>query len=233
MLFAKVPHFLADKLPITRPYSEIEAWYHFAMETYIGKEHSEREYARMWSWGRDKAVRFIKEIRNKISDDSLSFPINCDQPTTSQLPAKHQPLESLKNSQLQDSTSQQPASDQPNTSQLYIRENKREQTLSLFSIWNEVVSGTPLPSAKKFSQSRQNKCATRMKERSFEEWRELFQRMTTIPFLCGDNDRKWNADFDWIISNEENAVKVLEGKYRNKGGRAAGNDNRYSMFAGA
>lgn len=233
MLFAKVPHFLADKLPNNRPWSEVEAWYYFAKETYVGNEHSEREYARMWSWGRDKAVRFIKEMRNKISADSLSIPINYDQPTTSQQPAKDQPQEPLKNKHLQHTTSQQPASNQPTTSQLYIRENKKEQSLSLFDLWNEVVTGV-LPTVRKpVSKDRQSKCAARLKERSFPEWEEIFRIMITIPFLCGSNDRGWKADFDWIISNDGNAGKVLEGKYKNASGRTVDNGNRYSMFAGA
>jgi len=33
----------------------------------------------------------------------------------------------------------------------------------------------------------------------------------------GENDRQWVADFDWIIKNDTNWVKVMEGKYDNKG----------------
>ena len=39
--------------------------------------------------------------------------------------------------------------------------------------------------------------------------------MTEIPFLEGQNDRGWVATFDWIIANDNNAVKVLEGNYPN------------------
>ena len=233
MLFAKVPHFLADNLPTDRPFTRLEAWFQYDMDTFIGKGRSDREYSRMWSWGRDKVARFISEIRQKSEDDSSSFIIKNDQPKVSQTPANDQPPEPLKNSMLRVETSHLPASDQPKTSRLYIRENKREQSTTLFSLWNEAVEGTPLPSARTFSKVRKDKCTNRLKERSFSEWEELFRRMTTIPFLCGDNDRKWNADFDWIISNEENAVKVLEGKYEDKGNRAMSSGNRYSMFAGA
>lgn len=35
-------------------------------------------------------------------------------------------------------------------------------------------------------------------------------------FLRGKNDRGWKMDFDWLISNDTNWVKVMEGKYDNK-----------------
>jgi hypothetical protein len=74
-----------------------------------------------------------------------------------------------------------------------------------------------------------------MKERSLQEWQEIFRIMIATPFLCGSNDRDWKADFDWIIANDGNAGKVLEGKYKNVGGRAvSGSDTRYTaIFAGA
>lgn len=117
MLFAKVPHFLADELPTDRPYTRMEAWFQCDMDTFLGKERSDREYSRMWSWGRDKVARFINEYRNKSEVDSLSFVIKNDQPNTSQLPAKDQPVKPLKNSTLPIDTSQTPAIDQPKTSQ--------------------------------------------------------------------------------------------------------------------
>ncbi len=40
----------------------------------------------------------------------------------------------------------------------------------------------------------------------------MFTQMAASPFLCGENDRRWVADFDWIVK-PGNAEKVLEGKY--------------------
>ena len=34
------------------------------------------------------------------------------------------------------------------------------------------------------------------------------------PFLKGVNKRGWKVDFDWLIANDTNYVKVLEGKYK-------------------
>ena len=32
-------------------------------------------------------------------------------------------------------------------------------------------------------------------------------------FLKGKNDCNWKMDFDWLIANDTNIVKILEGKY--------------------
>jgi len=44
----------------------------------------------------------------------------------------------------------------------------------------------------------------------------LFRKTEESDFLKGKNDRGWKADFEWLMKNETNAVKVLEGKYANK-----------------
>ena len=45
-----------------------------------------------------------------------------------------------------------------------------------------------------------------------DEMTEVFEKVGKSRFLNGDNDRKWKADFDWIIK-PANRVKILEGKY--------------------
>lgn len=234
MLFAKVPHHLSEELPKDRPYTRLEAWFQYDMDTYILKERTEREYSRMWLWSRGKVARFINEVRNKSEAETLPFVAQNDEPNTGQRQAKSEPQEPLKNSMLPHVTSQRRASDGPKAGQLFIRESKREESLSLFDLWNETVTGI-LPTVRKpVSKDRQKKCDIRLKERSFPEWEEIFRLIITTPFLCGNNDRGWKADFDWITSNDGNAGKVLEGKYKNAGGRAGNNDNRYAaIFAGA
>ena len=47
-----------------------------------------------------------------------------------------------------------------------------------------------------------------------EQLDEAFRRAQASSFCVGQNDRHWKADFDWLL-NENNLVKVLEGKYDN------------------
>jgi len=43
-----------------------------------------------------------------------------------------------------------------------------------------------------------------------------FTKLETSDFCKGNNDRRWRASFDWIMANDTNIVKVLEGKYDNR-----------------
>lgn len=104
---------------------------------------------------------------------------------------------------------------------------------SLFNLWNEVIDN---PKATVMNKTRDSKCRLRLRERPLDAWREIFRTIATTPFLCGDNDRGWRADFDWIISNDTNALKVMEGKYEKaqkvhpqKGGYTQ-DDYRKSIF---
>src|SRR5436853_3595256 len=52
---------------------------------------------------------------------------------------------------------------------------------------------------------------------SFErDFTEAVRKAAQTPFLCGDNDSGWKANFDWLISNDTNHIAVLEGKYDGK-----------------
>jgi len=45
-----------------------------------------------------------------------------------------------------------------------------------------------------------------------EEWRAYCQQIRSLPFLLGDSDRAWRADFDWAI-RPKSVLAVREGKY--------------------
>jgi hypothetical protein len=233
MFFAKVPHCFIDDLPTDRPFTRLEAVFMYEVDRFNSKERTKREYAKTWSWSPGKVIRFITEIGNTDSEESLSISIKTDGTATEQSRNTDGTAKELKNSRLQGVMEQRRNSDGTEPEHVFIKREKREESLSLFDLWNQVVEGTPLPSARSFSGERQKKCKARIKERSLQEWGEVFRLMIVTPFLCGQNDRGWKADFDWITANDANAGKILEGKYKNAGGRAVTSDNRYAMFAGA
>lgn len=84
-------------------------------------------------------------------------------------------------------------------------------------MWNDKC-GTDSEISKviKLTSSRQTKCRARIKNLTLtpEKWQGVLDNMYASPFLTGKNDRKWVANFDWIIRNDENIVKVVEGSYR-------------------
>jgi len=74
-------------------------------------------------------------------------------------------------------------------------------------------------SIRTISTKRKEHIRARWKQHNYklEVFEELFNKAEGSHFLKGQNDRKWKADFDWLI-NDNNMTKVLEGKYENKGG---------------
>lgn len=100
----------------------------------------------------------------------------------------------------------------------------------LLDLWNTHAKASKgLVPAKELSRDRLEKCRLRIKDRPLDEWAKIFSRMAKTPFLNGVNDRRWRASFDWILANEGNAVKVLEGKYDDgKGGpNGASSESEY------
>ncbi len=51
--------------------------------------------------------------------------------------------------------------------------------------------------------------------------REAVRRAAATPFLTGAGPAGWRANFDWIVANDTNYLKVLEGRYDS--GAGAGN----------
>jgi hypothetical protein len=97
------------------------------------------------------------------------------------------------------------------------KEPSEDLALRVVEIWNENC-GERLPTAKKLSATRRQKVRTRCSEaentESFlAEFTQAVKRCATTPFLFGANDRRWTADLDWLLENDKNLLRVLEGKY--------------------
>ena len=88
---------------------------------------------------------------------------------------------------------------------------------AIASLWNEVCGNT-LPKVTKLTASRRTHVRARLREkgRDLDWWRAYLGRIIASPFLIGENDRGWKADFDWATSSEDNVTKVLEGRYDRK-----------------
>lgn len=78
-----------------------------------------------------------------------------------------------------------------------------------------------LPKIKKLNKWRCNKIVVRLGEMDdgIRTMQDVFEKIALSPFLTGKNERKWCADLDWVIKNDSNWVKVMEGKYDEKNAR--------------
>lgn len=88
----------------------------------------------------------------------------------------------------------------------------------LVDAWNESTH-PPLPRCREITKERRRKIQARMQQRpELADWRAIFSRVQASAFCRGevawrDGKASWLADFDWIIANDTNPAKVVEGKY--------------------
>ena len=64
------------------------------------------------------------------------------------------------------------------------------------------------------TKTRSDKIKKLLKQFSFDEIKEVFEKANSCDFLQGKNEQAWTATFDWLIEID-NFVKVKEGNYDN------------------
>lgn len=83
-----------------------------------------------------------------------------------------------------------------------------------FSGWNLLCEKIPaLSKLNHITESRRKLLKRRFGQETFRGIDLLFEKIAAQKFLHGDNDRGWKISFDWLIKNDINHIKVLEGKY--------------------
>lgn len=84
----------------------------------------------------------------------------------------------------------------------------------ILEAWERVCVPRGLAAVREFTETRRKKLGLRVREHpSFEWWDELFRRIAASGFLLGNGTKGWKVSFDWLIDNDTNVVKVLEGRY--------------------
>ena len=87
---------------------------------------------------------------------------------------------------------------------------RAEQVRDLFN-----SACAPLPRLMFLTKSRREKIGALLDSYSMEDIRQGFHKAGKSSFLSGGNDRRWKADFDWLV-DVDNFAKLLEGKYDDK-----------------
>jgi hypothetical protein len=79
--------------------------------------------------------------------------------------------------------------------------------------WNEIAAPLSLPICQKVTNRRRKLIQLRLRDAGgIDGFRAALAKIRGSPFLCGDNDRGWRADIDFILQ-ESSFVKLVEGKY--------------------
>jgi len=87
---------------------------------------------------------------------------------------------------------------------------------ALAEIWEQERG--PLSEMRGLTPERIARCRERIRNAAdaaqfVAEFREAVRRAAATPFLCGEGPGGWRANFDWIVANDTNYLKVLEGRY--------------------
>lgn len=90
---------------------------------------------------------------------------------------------------------------------------EREERETLLDRWNAVASQLHLPEIKGLSQKRVGKLKLRTADTKFD-FDKILEAVKESTWAHGNNDRGWKISFDFIIENDTNYLKVLEGKYK-------------------
>lgn len=71
------------------------------------------------------------------------------------------------------------------------------------------------PSVRSLSEARKKAIKARLNTYTLEQFKAMFEMAEASPFLKGQGDRNWRANFDWLIK-DSNFAKVLDGNYSDK-----------------
>jgi hypothetical protein len=93
----------------------------------------------------------------------------------------------------------------------FIRKHKPTFINPYLDLWNIFASERKLPQVRDLTLSRKRKFHVRIRENGFD-FIELLRKAAQSEFVLTSN---WFT-FDWILENDKNFLKVLEGNYDNK-----------------
>ncbi len=97
---------------------------------------------------------------------------------------------------------------------------KYKEEEKIFLRWNEFAGLNGLAQVKATTDKRLAKVAKRLSEPMWD-FEKILTHISTSDFLLGKSS-KWKVTFDFIIENENNYLKILEGNYNGTGTTPSG-----------
>ena len=99
-------------------------------------------------------------------------------------------------------------------------EKRQSVVQEFFAYWN---SKENLQKVRSLTPKRAMQLKKRLSEGHFESnWQAVIDKISDSSFCTGENSNGWKVSFDWIIKNQDNYTKVLEGNYDNRKAVPAG-----------
>jgi hypothetical protein len=185
--------------------------------------------------GSDQEGNREKQIHTQVLQSEKSV---CE-PATNASEQKQKLFEENANANSEDKTESKSNSLQTNASKTKNTPSALQTSPSpetLREIWQQERG--PLSEVRELSPEREVRCRERISHarskgkniaQFLADFREAVARSAATPFLCGEGPGGWSANFDWLILNDTNYLKVIEGRYDS----GAGNFARAASAIGA
>lgn len=218
-----------------RVFSEFEAWLDLYASARYKKEpgkvmigmneytcnygqtlRSMQTWADRWNWTRSKVRRFLAHLQACHKIDHVS-----EQKTTRITILGYG-----------GSDTKRPLNDQHIDHQTTTKEERKKEERMDYKNnptvvddpaewWNKVATEFGLPKVVKLSDDRRHRWNIRASEGMVDKLSDLVEKIRESDFLSGRSDSHWRPSFDWLVMNEKNWLKVLEGNYDNRNGSAS------------
>lgn len=184
--------------------------------------HSLRFMATAWGWSTNKVKRFLNQLENesmltqkRIQQITQLTICNYDDYQGSRIQQRIQQKNSSETAEKQQKN--EIKKEKKVKKEKNIKYNGKINPKILYEIYRE--ENKYLPDVIAFTDKRKEKCRLRLNhfyddsDNYLKKFREAIQKTQLTPFLIGKNNTGWRASFDWFIENDENMLKVIEGKY--------------------
>ena len=90
---------------------------------------------------------------------------------------------------------------------------KKVDCKEIIDLFNSIC--VSFPSVRSLSETRKKAIKARLNTYTVEQFKTMFEMAEASPFLKGQNNRNWQANFDWLIK-DSNFAKVIDGNYSYK-----------------
>jgi uncharacterized protein YdaU (DUF1376 family) len=198
------------------------AWVHPRLERERKtQEDFKEERKRSGRRGAERRWSKVENAENSADNGSpMAEPLQSHSSPTQEPMAKHASSSSSSSSSSSNNTEEANASSssadadiagvEPPANAREFSEWKQE----VIKAWNTTMSLPPFAKVSRITSERDKHLRARFGERDFRErYPDIFSIVNESPFCRGSGPHGWIATFDWVIKNDGNYMKVLEGKY--------------------
>ena len=163
-------------------------------------------------WAHDRCDAELAEYRHFLEKQRENGkrggrpPKNPEKPTANPSLTQSEPKKSLTTNHKPLTTNQEPNKEDMSSDDDALTVD------DVVEAWNSLARDRGLAKIVKLTENRRRQIKARIREYDAEDWSTAMAAIYNSKFLCGENDRGWKADFDFLLQ-PKSFVKLIEGAY--------------------